>query len=534
MPEPILVSAIDMSVAVSTSAAESPSESDHPLGAEQEVARLEALLAARSRDLGALRREFERRSQLLQEALTHMPSASAGELEALRRGYEAAVDRAVEAELARAELTFTLDETRAQLAAAPESGMVSDVREQRGLYARVAQLEETEGTLHARLVLAEQDRDAARQRVRELERELAMEGERVELAVARERTLAGAQNSRTASLAGETAGLRARAEETERALRAAQDRVAVAERRSSELRQRLDEARSESAELAVAAHARAARLTEQTGELALEQQAMRGARAQLTAALEAQRAESAARDADAVVWAERVTALEAERDKLDAAARVAAGRVLELEGLLAGERLGREQDATAVALRLAELETRLLEHNAAMEDARRQLEGVPSLWRRSEWRKFLGGLEQPLVALEAALDQLEAEPARGDLADKIKSEATEADAPSAASLPEQLRKAEEQIQQLEATLAAWRSGAARDGAIAAIKGELIDTRADASRLSDDLTRERARRRKLAVTARALQAAHESGESVAPWVDELVRIVNEGASLPPSG
>jgi chromosome segregation ATPase len=513
---------------------EPPSESDHALGAEQEVARLEALLAARSRDLGALRREFERRSQLLQEALIYMPSASAGELEALRHGYEAAVDRALEAELARAELTFTLDETRAQLVAAPESGMVSDVREQRGLYARVAELEETEGTLHARWVLAEQDRDAAKQRVRELERELAMEGERVELAVARERTLAGAQNTRTASLAGECAGLRARADDAERALQAAHERAVASERRASELQQRLDEARSESAELSLTAQARAARLSEQRGELAVEQQAVRGARAQLTAALDAQRAETSAREADARAWADRVTALEAERDKLEAAARLAAGRVLELEGLLAGERVAREQDANAVAARLTELEARLLEHNAAMEEARRQLESVPAIWRRSEWRKFLGSLEQPLVALQAALDQLESEPARGDLADKIKSEASEAEAASTASMPEQLRKAEEQIQQLEATLAAWRSGAARDGAIAAIKGELIDTRTDAARLSDDLTRERARRRKLAVTVRALQAAHESGESVAPWVDELARLVTEGASLPPSG
>jgi chromosome segregation ATPase len=528
MPEPLLVSANDLSA----SAVQPPSESDHALGAEQEVARLEALLAARSRDLGALRREFERRSQLLQEALIHMPSASAGELEALRRGYEAAVDRAVEAELARAELTFTLDETRAQLVAAPASGMVSDVREQRGLYARVAQLEETEGTLHARWVLAEQDRDAARQRLRELERELALESERVDLAVARERTLAGAQNTRTAALAGECSGLRARADEAESALRSAQERVGVIERRLSDLQLRLDEARSEGAELAVAAHARAARLTELNGELALEQQAVRGARSQLTAALEAQRAERAAREADAQGWADRVTSLEAQRASAEAEVSVAAARVSELEQLLADERVAREGDANAVAARLAELEARLLQHNAAVEQARRHIESVPANWR-SEWRKFLGSLEQPLVALEAALDHFEAEPARGDLAAKIKSEASEGEAANTASLLDQLRKGEEQIQQLEATLAAWRSGAARDGAIAAIKGELIDTRADAARLSDELTRERTRRRKLAVTVRALQAASESGESVAPWVEELVRIVNEGASLAPT-
>src|SRR5436309_49197 len=106
---------------------------------ELEVARLEALLSARTRELGSLRREH-----------------------------------------ARAELTFTLDETRAQLGAAGsvpsaqvgQAGLgeergdnVSDARAVRGLYARIAELEEAEGAVHARLVLAEQDRDVARNRV---------------------------------------------------------------------------------------------------------------------------------------------------------------------------------------------------------------------------------------------------------------------------------------------------------------------------------------------------------------------------------
>jgi hypothetical protein len=33
--------------------------------------------------------------------------------------------------------------------------------------------------------------------------------------------------------------------------------------------------------------------------------------------------------------------------------------------------------------------------------------------------------------------------------------------------------------------------------------------------------------------RALQAAAESGEAIAPWIDELMRILTEGVSIPPS-
>ena len=69
--------------------------------------------------------------------------------------------------------------------------------------------------------------------------------------------------------------------------------------------------------------------------------------------------------------------------------------------------------------------------------------------------------------------------------------------------------------------------------ISTLKGELIDVRANAARLSDDLAKERARRRKMAVTVRALQAAADSGEAPGPWIEELVSVINEGgSSLPP--
>src|SRR5262245_11343941 len=111
MPEPLAASSLR------PSPAEEPPLHVDLSPEELEVARLEGLLSTRSRDLSALRREFSRCDHLLREALERMATSSADELAALRRGYEAAVDRAVEAEFARAELTFTLDETRAQLGA---------------------------------------------------------------------------------------------------------------------------------------------------------------------------------------------------------------------------------------------------------------------------------------------------------------------------------------------------------------------------------------------------------------------------------
>jgi len=132
-----------------------------------ELARLESLLYARTQQSQTLSRELARCDRLLREALVRMPTLAGSELHALRRGYDAAVERAVEAEVARAELTFALDETRAQLTAAGPSA-ATDVRQPGapGVYARVAELEEAEGNLHARLVLAEQDRDSAQQRLR--------------------------------------------------------------------------------------------------------------------------------------------------------------------------------------------------------------------------------------------------------------------------------------------------------------------------------------------------------------------------------
>ncbi|HEY2733680.1 MAG TPA: hypothetical protein VGI70_06825, partial [Polyangiales bacterium] len=289
-----------------------------PSLSEDEVARLERLLAARSRETGALSRELERRSGLLREALERMSTTAASELQVLREARDSAVARAIEAELGRAELAFQLDETRGVIHESNASSSSWPVGELRGLYSRVAQLEEADEAQRARLILAEQDRDAAQARILLLERQLVEEGERFELSLLRARAEMSAQlaeQSRPAqpvgdevrsALRGELDGVLARLHESEAALRCMRERAHAAERSADSSKDKLEETRAEAAQLAVAAQARSHRLSELGLELAREQQELRAARAQLTAAVTAQQAERNARDSDAQAWLARL------------------------------------------------------------------------------------------------------------------------------------------------------------------------------------------------------------------------------------
>jgi len=394
-----------------------------------ELARLESLLYARTQQSQTLSRELARCDRLLREALVRMPTLAGSELHALRRGYDAAVERAVEAEVARAELTFALDETRAQLTAAGPSA-ATDVRQPGapGVYARVAELEEAEGNLHARLVLAEQDRDSAQQRLRGLTRELQEASERAELLLSREHALSaaiGAHEAREHVLRAHAAGLGARAGEAELAFQSAYGRAQLLEQRAAEAQARLAQLQAEAAEQAVRVQAHAARIEELQRALSLEQQEVRSLRGQVAAAEAAQRQQNAARETDEAQWAERVRQLSE-----------------------------REQEATRAGARAEE-----------------------------QLREFLGSLEKPLRELDGSLDRL---------------------GPDARVLP----------------------------LAEALRSDSIEPPADAARLTDELAKERSRRRKLGVTVRALQAASESGEPTGPWIQELLQILAEGASLPP--
>lgn len=207
--------------------------------AQDEVARLEALLAARSAEVRALADELARVRVILRDALTPPPTlspdaASDPDVARLRDERDAAVARAVEAEAARVAERFELDEARGRLAAMPvgqgahgEARAAELAGRERGLRARLAETLEQRDTAEARLALIEDDLAQATGRALRLERDLVEAQERVDFAVAqatRSDTDAAAQANLT-QLRGELAGLRARSEEAENAFESA--RVAL-------------------------------------------------------------------------------------------------------------------------------------------------------------------------------------------------------------------------------------------------------------------------------------------------------------------
>jgi hypothetical protein len=207
-----------------------------------EVARLEALLATRAEELAAQRAELARVRELLRDATRDFEHAAArapdtAQVAELRNQREAAVGRALEAEAARVELGFRLDELLGHMAQATLSGGVSAPTEPqrepldvtcarlngtvRGLMSVLAETEEARDSADARLVLADQDLGVLAGRARLLERELAEAREQIELEAVRSHALAqkleGSVPARTAArLGGEAAGLRARCDEFER------------------------------------------------------------------------------------------------------------------------------------------------------------------------------------------------------------------------------------------------------------------------------------------------------------------------------
>jgi chromosome segregation ATPase len=179
---------------------------------------------------------------------------------------------------------------------------------------------------------------------------------------------------------------------------------------------------------------------------------------------------------------------------------------------------------------------------------------VPPSVREAAQQEQLETLRACLLELRLPLLDLDSELTRISQGKSRSAEAGETprkiiiDLETLSALDEQIRQKDLKIEELEGTLAAEQKAriaaqsvspaerdarvVARDTSVATLKGELIDVRANATRLSDDLTRERTRRRKMAVTLRALQAASESGESLGPWIEELMSLINEGSSLPP--
>jgi hypothetical protein len=219
-----------------------------------EVARLEELLAERARVLQDQRNALQYAQQLLRAATASFERTlvSAPDPARLQQQRDAAVGRAIEAEAARAELAFRLDELRGhaittepvRAVALTSSGEPLDVACSRlegtvhGLSSLLSETEEARDVASARLVLAEQDLAILRSRAHGLERELSESREQLELEAMRARGLA-AQLEGTltapaaAELRGELAGACARRDEGERvgeALLAALETAHEAER----------------------------------------------------------------------------------------------------------------------------------------------------------------------------------------------------------------------------------------------------------------------------------------------------------------
>ena len=164
-----------------------------------EVAGLEQRLADRADQIRELQEETNRLRRLLRELgrrIEVLPTPSPDlSPEQLHAAYQAAVNRVVEAEAGRAELTFRLDEALGQLqgASGQEATDHSHEREQaelheahlagslRGLRAALADVEEARDTAQARLILMEDDLQQAKQAIAEQRRRLLEDQEEFEL-----------------------------------------------------------------------------------------------------------------------------------------------------------------------------------------------------------------------------------------------------------------------------------------------------------------------------------------------------------------
>ncbi len=220
-------------------------------GPSAEVAQLEALLDARSRELQEQRAESTRIRGLLRDAVERFETSAVAAAEQavseLRRERDQAVARALESEAARADIRFRLDEVMGHLAAAgaaegTQSGERLDVTcarlagTVRGLISALAETQEGREVAQARLMLAEQDLAEARAITRALEREQAEAREQVELEQMQARRMSerfpgGLDAAAVSALRGELDGMRARRDEAERAFAGVAARIHALEQK---------------------------------------------------------------------------------------------------------------------------------------------------------------------------------------------------------------------------------------------------------------------------------------------------------------
>jgi len=217
----------------------------------RDLDRLETALADRAREVREMRGELERRSVLIRdvtarwESLPQTTHARDQELpavdgEKLTAERDAAVARALDAEVAAMEARFRLDEVAGHLAGAvkpvDQSAQLAERDGSiRGLRARLAEAEDARDGAEARLMLAEQDVEDARANADSRRREAIELSERIEIEALRAHT-ATAELERAR---GELLGLGHRAGEAELALQACRDELTAARALNEQLQKRV-------------------------------------------------------------------------------------------------------------------------------------------------------------------------------------------------------------------------------------------------------------------------------------------------------
>lgn len=218
----------------------------------RDVEQLESSLRQCAAELRQLRVEAERRSVLIRdvtarwetlptEASAAPESARASEMAVLVAERDAAVARALDAEVAAMEARFRVDELAGHLAAAPAKPVDSsaELAERdgtiRGFRARLAETEDARDRAEARLMLCEQDLGEASANADRLRREGLELNERLELEALRARTAA----AELVAARGELLGIGHRAGEAETALHACSEELAVVRAMGDQLQKRV-------------------------------------------------------------------------------------------------------------------------------------------------------------------------------------------------------------------------------------------------------------------------------------------------------
>lgn len=369
---------------------------DEPLEASwdsaAEVATLEAGLSEAAVRAAGLAREVERRGALLRDAIAQFaelsgPSvtngASPSGLEELAAQRDRAVERALDAEAARAEALFRIDELEALLeslrgasaaasspapldhAPEPTTGLQEELAELtgtvRGLRSRLAEVEEMRGLAEARYRLCREDLSDAEARRLELERTLGEMREQFELELIRSRgrPTTEAEVARIAALETSEATLRLALTEFEarNARVIAELEQTIAETKG--LRARLSD--REAALVASRARSVAAPTVDLEREVAVARDALAG-RDELVNRLQIDlaEAEQGAREADA-----RMRRLADENERLRHAVLDASNHVDDREAF--------EERARALASLLETQKSRLVSAVAARDGARSTL-----------------------------------------------------------------------------------------------------------------------------------------------------------------